>query len=265
MPVFDTIAQTYDQDFTLSRAGILQRDVVINYLDKHLPAHHPFHILELGCGTGEDAVDLAGKGHNVIATDISAQMIEQSKKKASRAKLSGQLQFEILDMQQLGQKHYGTLFNLIYTNFGALNCLSEEKLADLFKSAADNLEREGRFIGVVMPRYCFWESIYFILKGRWSEVFRRRKRDGVPVRLGTSLSRTWYYSPRDIRRLSGKYFEMIRLRPVGFFLPPSYLDPFFNRKLSLLNILKKMEKSISGCSLLSGSSDHFIFELKRKE
>ena len=39
-------------------------------------------ILEINCGTGNDAVFLARSGMHVTATDISPMMIEETKRKA---------------------------------------------------------------------------------------------------------------------------------------------------------------------------------------
>ena len=43
------------------------------------------HMLELGCGTGEDAVWLAQHGLTVTATDASSAMLEQTRRKADAA------------------------------------------------------------------------------------------------------------------------------------------------------------------------------------
>jgi methylase of polypeptide subunit release factors len=36
-------------------------------------------ILELGCGTGNDAARLAGEGYSVTATDLSGEAVEQAR------------------------------------------------------------------------------------------------------------------------------------------------------------------------------------------
>lgn len=58
------------------------------------------------------------------------------------------------------------------------------------------------------------------------------------------------------------YFECIALRPIGFALPPSYLESFFFEKKRLLSALNFMEKSVDRFSLLASLSDHFIIDLK---
>jgi ubiquinone/menaquinone biosynthesis C-methylase UbiE len=70
---FDYLAEGYDDLFTKSLIGRAQRDVVWNVLN------HTFrsgdYVLELNCGTGEDAMFLARNGVSVAAFDASEQMI----------------------------------------------------------------------------------------------------------------------------------------------------------------------------------------------
>ena len=40
-------------------------------------------LLDLGCGTGIDAVELARRGYPVLATDWSPQMVERTRERAA--------------------------------------------------------------------------------------------------------------------------------------------------------------------------------------
>src|SRR5882757_9686599 len=71
--VFDQLAAKYDQSFTDSIIGRAQRDAVWNILTNTFKAND--NILELNCGTGEDAIFLAGRGVSVFACDASQEMI----------------------------------------------------------------------------------------------------------------------------------------------------------------------------------------------
>jgi len=55
-PASDHVATQYDADFTHSQIGRLQRASVWHYLEKRFAKQKNLSILELNCGTGEDAL-----------------------------------------------------------------------------------------------------------------------------------------------------------------------------------------------------------------
>ena len=65
---FDAAAANYDEDFTYSLIGIEVRKIIHKYLAKNIASGS--HILEINCGSGEDAFFLAGLGCKVMATDV---------------------------------------------------------------------------------------------------------------------------------------------------------------------------------------------------
>ncbi len=89
---FDTIAEEYDTSFTNSIIGNAQREIVWSYLEKTLPKNKNLNILELNCGTGEDALWFAKKGHKVLATDISEKMLEITNDKLNQSNLRSSVQ-----------------------------------------------------------------------------------------------------------------------------------------------------------------------------
>ena len=59
---FDREAASYDVDFTYTAVGKLQRKRVYHFLAKSL-SEKPLQVLEINCGTGEDATWLASRGN----------------------------------------------------------------------------------------------------------------------------------------------------------------------------------------------------------
>ena len=60
-------------------------------------------ILELGCGTGEDALRLARRGLEVVAVDASPGMIQVARQKAQERDLGNRVEFHCLPMETLLQ------------------------------------------------------------------------------------------------------------------------------------------------------------------
>ena len=79
------MAADYDHSFSESAIGRRMRAAVWRRLDV---AFQPGdRVLELNCGTGEDAVYLGRRGVRVLATDVSPAMLEVTRAKVARAGL----------------------------------------------------------------------------------------------------------------------------------------------------------------------------------
>ena len=109
---FDDAAKNYDADFTFSQTGAAQREIVYNHLLESEKLKSPLSILEINCGTGEDAIWLANHGHSVLATDASEEMIRVAKQKASGLnKLD--LQFQQAEFSALNTKYRNIKYKII--------------------------------------------------------------------------------------------------------------------------------------------------------
>ncbi|MES2747898.1 MAG: class I SAM-dependent methyltransferase [Bacteroidota bacterium] len=256
---FDTAAKNYDATFTHSVIGILQRNLVYQQLSKILKRNEPKAILEINCGTGEDAIWLAKQKYNVIATDISEEMIAEAKSKTKLENLS----FQQADNTAISETFNDKKFDLIFSNFGGLNCLYPIQLEAFFDSASKILHPNGELFLVIMPKNTLWEQFYFLLKGKFSTIFRRVKVVSIANVDGEKVA-TYYYNPKDIVNLANTNFEMKLVRPVGFFVPPSYLESFFKNKPKLISFLNALEQKVKNQSWLSKFADHYIIVLQKK-
>src|SRR4030095_16268947 len=87
----------------------------------------PVKILDINCGTGEDALQLSRLGHDVTATDGSARMVEKAKQKAPLLNEKS-IRFDVCRFDEL-HMHYGhEKFDLIISNFGGLNCIDKNNI-----------------------------------------------------------------------------------------------------------------------------------------
>lgn len=254
---FDKAAQSYDKTFTNSSIGKMQRSLVYYELQKQLKTVQT--ILEINCGTGKDAFWLAKQNYTVTATDISSKMIEIAKSKGEYKNLN----FMVADINSIHKTFEKHHFNLLFSNFGGLNCLSYHELDSFFKNINLLLTEKGKLILVIMPKNTTWEQFYFLIKLQFSSIFRRKKEKIIANVDGEKVI-TYYYNPKEIVNLAKQNFELIDLKPVGFFIPPSYLEPFFKNKKWLLHCLNKIESRIKNWSFLSKYADHYIITLEKK-
>ena len=114
---FDGAAVHYDAEFGQNPIGLYFRHVVQERV-RPLFAKGT-RVLELGCGTGEDALFLASLGVDVVGIDVSPAMIEKARRKVPPPG-GGFVRFEVRAAEDAGLVE-GT-FDGVFSNFGALNC-----------------------------------------------------------------------------------------------------------------------------------------------
>jgi ubiquinone/menaquinone biosynthesis C-methylase UbiE len=75
------VAADYDEHFTNTRLGRMLRQRVWRHLEEQFTAGQ--YLLDLACGTGEDALWLAKQGIHILALDGSPEMVRLATKKAN--------------------------------------------------------------------------------------------------------------------------------------------------------------------------------------
>jgi len=250
---FDKHAKNYDAVFTNSMIGKAQRNRVYHFLNKYILSEKKLNILELNCGTGEDANYLAKLGHQVLATDISEEMINVAKEKHQHKNLK----FQQLDITKITSEIFTKKFDLIFSNFGGFNCLSKNEIANFFSVSENLLNPKGEMALVIMPKLCWWEWLYFSIKGDFKKAKRRNTDEFVYANVEGVQVPTWYYNPKEIESLANINYTKTIVKPIGIAIPPSYLEPFFTNKKWWLKLLIWKEKWLSS-SFWAKYSDHFL-------
>ena len=259
---FDQVAQEYDRSFTNSAIGRAQRKLVWNHMAKS-DAFKGRKILEVNCGTGEDAVHMASQNNRVVATDISAPMVDEVNHKIALHQLLGRIETFVCDMRNLSE--LPSDFDTVFSNFGGLNCLGPKELEQVRDEFAARLAPGGRLVVVVMPSFCLWESLFFLAKGRGKAVFRRNTGQAVESRIAPgTVQSTWYYSPRRLISLFAPAFSPLKVRAIGFFVPPSFLETFFGKRRGMLDRLCELDQRTNAFSVLASASDHYLVEFESR-
>jgi SAM-dependent methyltransferase len=255
---FNEYAALYDEHFTHSITGTAQRNRVYALLARELT--NIASVLELNCGTGEDASWLAQKGFTVLATDGSQGMVMKATlKNAARRNVIVSLADLRTPAQLPPQKT-----DLIFSNFGGLNCLSPQELRQLAPALKQRLAKNGKAVLVVMGRGCGWEKFYFLLK-RDARRKRRSSKDSVTAVIEGEPVNTWYYTPAEFAAMFAPHFRVKNTSAVGLFIPPSYLEPFFARKPFLFSILAGLDRLLARGSWCANAADHFLITLEPSE
>ncbi|MBC8099557.1 MAG: class I SAM-dependent methyltransferase, partial [Armatimonadetes bacterium] len=169
--VFNPLAQTYDHDFTDAPIARWLRGRVQARLTQHFPPGA--RVLELGCGTGEDAAYLAARGVRVLATDASPAMLDAARRKNQASAL---VDYALLDLAHLPEADWGQ-FDGAYANFGVLNCLADWR--PLAAWLAARIVPGGVIAFGVMSPYCAWEVAWYAAHGDFRTATRRWRRSAA--------------------------------------------------------------------------------------
>lgn len=119
------------------------------YIKKYQPEDKKLEILELACGTGQIAVQLAKAGHEVTGVDLSEDMLVLAQERMQKENVNFDLlQGDMRDMGEIGQFDVCTCFS------DSLCYLPEqEDLQAVFDGVYANLKEDGLFLFDVHSLY----------------------------------------------------------------------------------------------------------------
>ncbi len=254
---FDIAAPLYDETFTNTSIGKAQRMQVYQQLNTSSIQDKSLQILELNCGTGEDANYFNSLNHNVTATDISNEMIAVALEKFKDKDIN----FHQLDINKLSDFNPKEKFDLIFSNFGGFNCLSKTEIENFFTTVRSIISKQGKIVLVIMPKHTLWEKIYFTLKGNLKKANRRNSNEAINANVDGVAVKTWYFNPKDILKISPG-FSVKKIKPIGLFVPPSYLQSSFLGKKGMVSFLNILD-TLFGFSSLAKYADHYYIELQK--
>jgi len=256
--VFDGAAERYDEIFTNSLIGRAQRQVVWEQMERVFSPGSS--LLELNCGTGEDAFFLARKGMNVVAFDQSPNMIEVAIERRNRGAVDA-VSFSVLDTQNLSRLSPEKKFQGAFSNFGGLNCVSD--VPGVAEDLASLLEPGAPLVLCTLGPSCLWEICWYALQGKWKKALRRLK-GSTEARIGSGQPfEIHYYSTAALQVMFWPFFRLKFWKGVGIAVPPSYLEPWAARFPRLLRALIQLDRWWGSVPGVRGMADHILLVFER--
>jgi SAM-dependent methyltransferase len=180
-------------------------------------------VLDIGCGTGREALILAAAGKTVVACDPSTELLEVLNRKAGENGLTGRIRtfpFAASRLGKLGVEVGPHSFDGAYASF---SLSYEPTLAGLPETIWNLLRPGAPFLCSLYNRLCLTE----ILLGAPFLVPRRalRRLEGatrIPVdRYHVVVQSS---TPAEVRRTFEGYFALEGTWAIPAIVPPNYLD-----------------------------------------
>jgi ubiquinone/menaquinone biosynthesis C-methylase UbiE len=239
---FDKIARDYRDLWDNSDVGRLQREAVWSRIQPLFRTGDT--ILDLGCGTGDDALRLARHGVTVVAIDASSEMVRIARERGVDARIC-----RIEDIESLP-----SIFDGAFSNFGAMNCV--EDLAALREPLARRIAPGGYLALCVIGRFCLWETVWYLLRGDIRKAIRRWK-GSAQSSLGLKV---FYPTVREIKHSLSPEFTLQQAAGIGVAVPPSFVRglPF-----PLLRVLDWIDQRIAAWPPFALVADHRLLVLRR--
>lgn len=256
---FDQIAEAYDKIFTRSVIGRAQRAAVWDVLAKTF--HPGERILELNCGTGEDALFLGRRGISVEACDASPAMIHVARKRLTNEGRGLSVVFQTRRTEDVANLDSASQpFDGVLSNFSGLNCV--EDLRGVAKSLASIVKQGARLVFCLSNRVCVSEILWFGVHLNFRKALRRIPGKST-ARIGSTELRVHYPTISQVRRAFAPWFRLNLVRAVGLCVPPSYLESWVTRHDRMIEKFSSADRILAPLPLLRALGDHVLLRFER--
>jgi ubiquinone/menaquinone biosynthesis C-methylase UbiE len=257
---FSKQSEVFDALYGVDEIIQYKRERVRKHILKFLQPHSS--MLELNCGTGEDALFFASLEHHVHATDIADGMLKKLVNKIEGHDYAGRLSFEQCSFTQLDTLQNKGPFDHIFSNFGGLNCTKD--LDKVLGSFSPLVKPGGIVTLVIISKFCLWETL-LVFKGKFKTAFRRFfSKNGRKAHVEGSYFNCWYYNPSYIIKNLEPDFKMINVEGLCTIVPPSYIEGFGRKCPGLFAFLKKWENKWASKWPWKYVGDYYIISLKKQ-
>jgi SAM-dependent methyltransferase len=257
---FDSVAADYDGPRGNNPLIQDMREEMWRWLDATFaPASR---LIDIGCGTGLDAIRMARLGHQITATDWSPQMVQRTRDRAAREHLQARVQGIAVGAQRLACIDGAESYDGAYSNLGPLNCAPD--LAEVSRECARLLTPGGALVFTVIGRVCPWEMAHYLRRRQWARVKLRFARGFVPVSMNKRTIWTHYYRPREFLWAFRREFTLRHFRGLCLFAPPPYLSWVRERHPRWHDRLWRLDRRIAGWPLLRNFGDHFLIVMTKR-
>ncbi len=133
--LFENSANVYDeQPFVIGTEG------EVDFIEQEIAFNKSAAVLDIGCGTGRHAIELAKRGYSVTAIDLSASQLD-------RARLKAEAENVHVDFKQVDARYlqYSDQFDVVLMLCeGAFPLMETDEMNfDILKNAANALKQNG--------------------------------------------------------------------------------------------------------------------------
>ncbi len=262
-----TAAQAYDA-YAPRYDGILNENRINAYLRRETSGalrslfSPESHLLELGCGTGDEAFALADEGCEIVALDPSAEMITIARSKAAKHRRGNRVTFLLgtaRDVPRVLEDAPAASFDGAYSSF-ALSY--DDDLRPLGSMLARLVRPGGLLVVAAMNRLCLSESLLSMMLLR-PRLAGRRLGSRTMHKVGQVRTVVYPRTPLGLSHAFRPAFAVEQLRALCAVLPPHYANRPLQRWPALLDILERVDNAAGRRPVFRMLGDHALVVMRR--
>jgi SAM-dependent methyltransferase len=255
---FDDVAADYDRREADNPIMQLMRARSLAMLESTFA--HDATLLDVGCGTGTEAIWLAQRGRKLFAVDSSTRMLEVLARRAAEADARVSTRpLRAGDLQRLVNELGEASFDGAYSSFGALN--TEPSLEAPVEALGRLVRPGGRIVLGVMNRWSVAEMAFLIAGGRAKQAFRRTL-PSVKVVVGSHIAYVRYPSWRQLSRALRPRFRVITVQALPLLLTP-YAWPALSAHPRVFKTVSRLDHVLAPRRPFAWLGDHLLVVAER--
>lgn len=255
---FSRTAEKYDS-FAMDHPHLTRmRNKVYAHVERFLPKGA--HILELNCGTGTDAIELARRGYVIHAMDNAPGMLDRLHDKVLKFNYSNTVTFQQCSFTEL-ERIEGAPFDAIFSDLGGLNCIPD--LSSVIEQLPNVLRPNGLVTWVLMPPVCLWE-MGEIFRGNPRLAFRRFSKNGTSAHREGLYFKVYYFTPKQVLRWFGDDYDCLAIEGLSVVTPTAESKNFVRQHPRLYRTLSWLDDRLAPRWPWRGWGDFYILTLRYK-
>lgn len=258
---FDSAAEEYDFTIGNNYINTWIRKRSIRELQR---LARPDDILvEIGCGTGAEAIEVSRMVSKIIATDISEEMMRllriEIRAKGLTEKIVSFLA-RASEIMRIAGILDGEKPRIVYSFNGALNC--EPRLDEFVGALYSLLPDDGYFVWTIRNSLCLSEAVSHAAVLQFRRMAPRKKQP-IMVSVGGLDIPSVYYSPSTFEQHFAPKFKLERLVGLPSLLPPAYLSDYYVKLKLITGIIERLETVLSDHFPLNRLGDQTLYVFKK--
>lgn len=258
---FDSASEEYD--FTINQNFInvwIRERSIRELLSLAMPDDV---LLEIGSGTGAEALEISRHVRGIVATDISKEMVSLLDRKVRARRLENKIKSVRLgasEIERVTPYLPDERVRIAYSFNGALNC--ELKIGEFPSHLSKIMEPGGYFVCSIRNTLCMSEALSHALVFQFDKMAPRKKQP-VMVSVGGMDIPSYYYPPAKFASFFLPNFKVKKMIGLPAILPPAYLSNLYFKARRILSFSERAETALAHHYPLNRFGDQTLFVFQR--